>query len=421
MILIVWFLFCLMSTFGYTYLFCKLAELKLKLNLRIIIIFILGVLLLTFIKYFNLSIINFISYFIFFPILFYFLSKFNLKKLLVYILVIWAIGLLLDLICICFTSIICYVLKISLNTYYNVFQLLLSIFIFLIFIILGNCKCFKIIVRKLIKFIYTIEYSNLVLIIFSSFIFLVGLIIFLNFNSIRIDSLLLIILFLSVFIFILLIKFRINTLENKKFLNTLKENNDFYIKIDDENRIFKHNLMAKLSSIKSVSNKKAISLIDDYVFKTNKNLSYSKKMKSVPYGLNGIIYQKTYPYLENINFKLNNKIGFDIFNVLRPRRYNVLIEKLVLCLDNAIEASLNSKSKLVIINLYDDDNSIYIEIKNSFANTIDVDNLGNLNYSTKGKKRGLGLFSILRDNEASVNIKLVNNYFISTICVRKQK
>ncbi len=81
MILIVWFLFCLMSTFGYTYLFCKLAELKLKLNLRIIIIFILGVLLLTFIKYFNLSIINFISYFIFFPILFYFLSKFNLKKL----------------------------------------------------------------------------------------------------------------------------------------------------------------------------------------------------------------------------------------------------------------------------------------------------------------------------------------------------
>ena len=64
---------------------------------------------------------------------------------------------------------------------------------------------------------------------------------------------------------------------------------------------------------------------------------------------------------------------------------------------------------------------IYIEIKNSFAHTLDVDNLGSLNYSTKGKKRGLGLFSILRDNEASLKVNVVNNYFISLISARKQK
>ena len=104
-----------------------------------------------------------------------------------------------------------------------------------------------------------------------------------------------------------------------------------------------------------------------------------------------------------------------------PRRYNVLVEKLVVSLDNAIEASLNSKNKVVIINLYDDEDNIYIEIKNSFAHNLDIDNLGNLNYSTKGKRRGLGLFSILRDNEASLKVKVVNNYFISLISTKKQK
>ena len=161
--------------------------------------------------------------------------------------------------------------------------------------------------------------------------------------------------------------------------------------------------------------------IDDFVIKNNKGMNYSKKMKTIPYGLNGIIYQKTYPYLEELNFKLSNKIGVDIFKLLRPRRYNVLVEKLIVSLDNAIDASLNSKNKVVVINLYDDEDNIYVEIKNSFAYNLDIDNLGTLNYSTKGKRRGLGLFSALRDNEATLKVKVVNNYFISIISARKQK
>ena len=98
-----------------------------------------------------------------------------------------------------------------------------------------------------------------------------------------------------------------------------------------------------------------------------------------------------------------------------------MVEKLIASLDNAIEASLNSKNKVVVINLYDDENNIYVEIKNSFAHNLDIDNLGKLNYSTKGKQRGLGLFSILRDNEASLKVRVVNNYFISIITARKQK
>lgn len=410
----------LISTLGYTYLFCKINNVKSISKLSIVVFFI-GVIIITILKYFDMKYFATIFYFIFYPILFNLLKKSTLKKLIICTLLIWLIGVILDLISMLLVSVFCYIFEIDLNTYYDLFSICLSLAACMSFIILGYHQKTRKLLVKICNYFEDIEYSNLVLIIFCSFIFLIGLIIFINFGNIHVDLLLSIIIVLALFTFILLIKFRINDIENKKYLETLKENNDFYIKIDDENRIFKHNLMAKLSSIKSVSNRKAISLIDDLVIKNNKSMSYSKKIKNIPYGLNGIIYQKTYPYLDDINFKITNKIDFDIFKVLKPRRYNVLVEKLVVSLDNAIESSLNSKMKVVVINLYSDIDNIYIEIKNSFAHNIDVDNLGTLNYSTKGKKRGLGLFSILRDNEASLNFKVINNYFISLISAKKQK
>lgn len=415
--------FCMsfISACGVTYLFCKLADVKIKLNFKIIFVFLTGMIFLSFLKYFELSNISVASYFTFFPILFYALSKYNFRKVIIYALVIWLVGTIFDLSSMLIASGFCYIFRIDLDNYYDIFSVCLSLIMFLLFVILGKSSKARLILNKITKFLSDIQYSNFTIILFCIVIFSLALTIFLNLDKIHVDFLLFVIIVLSIFTFILMVRFKINEIENKKYLETLKENNDFYIKMDDENRIFKHNLMAKLSSIKSVSNKKAIALIDDYVIKTNKSLAYSKRIKMVPYGLNGIIYQKTYPYLEDINFKITNKIDFDVFNVLKPRRYNVMVEKLVVSLDNAIEASLNSKNKVVVINLYCDEENIYIEIKNSFAQNLDLDNLGTLNYSTKGKKRGLGLFSILRDNEATVKVKVVNNYFISLIIVRKQK
>lgn len=416
----VWFVFCLMSTSGITLLFLKLNNIK-KVHYIFLLIFIVGVSIITFLKYFDIKYYTLLTYFVFYPILFRSIQKLSLKSIIVHTLIIGLIGVILDLISMLISSGICLIFDISLEEYYKIFSIGLSIIMFFIFLWIGFCSKTRNLLIKIIKFFCEIQYLNFSLVIFCIFICILAISIFFNLNRIKLDLLIFIIVILSGLIFMLLIKFKIDNFENKKYLETLKENNDFYIKIDDENRIFKHNLMAKLASIKSVSNKKAISLIDDFVIKTNKNISYSKKIKHIPYGLNGIIYQKTYPYLEKVNFKLNNKINFDIFKILSPRRYNVLIEKLVVSLDNAIEASLNSKNKVVVINLYDDEENIYVEIKNSFAHNLDIDDLGSLNYSTKDKKRGLGLFSILRDNEASVNIKVVNNYFISVLSARKQK
>jgi len=410
----------IISTFGYIYLFCRINDIKCNFKNSIFTL-ILGIIVITLFRYNQIKYFTLLSFFIFYPILFYSLSGLSLKKLIINTLIIWLFAMIIDLLSMLCASFVSGVFNFNLDDYYNEFCIISSIILFLILFIVGYVNRTKYIFYKIIKFFYDIEYFDYALILFSIFVCVIAICIFGNLEKIKIDILLFVIIILSIFIFGLLIKFKINYVENKKYLQTLKENNDFYIKMDDENRIFKHNLMAKLSSIKSVSNKKAIALIDDFVTKNNRGISYSKKIKRIPYGLNGIIYQKTYPFLEEVNFKITNKIDFDIFKVLKPRRYNVLVEKLVVSLDNAIEASLNSKNKVVIINLYDDEDNIYIEIKNSFAHNLDIDNLGNLNYSTKGKRRGLGLFSILRDNEASLKVKVVNNYFISLISTKKQK
>ena len=84
-----------------------------------------------------------------------------------------------------------------------------------------------------------------------------------------------------------------------------------------------------------------------------------------------------------------------------------------------MESCFNSYEKLLIINLSEEKNHITIEIKNTFAGDIDLDSLGVKNYSTKQKNRGMGLYSIFRNKEVSVTVKVVNNWFVNKLEVMK--
>ena len=125
--------------------------------------------------------------------------------------------------------------------------------------------------------------------------------------------------------------------------------------------------------------------------------------------------------MNEISIHIVNEIDYDIFEVLKPLRYNVLIEKLSIILDNAIESTLKSHEKIISITIYEEDNNIVILVKNTFDDLIDLDGIGLKNYSTKGKRRGLGLFSALRNNEAILTINVINDFFVSKIVAQKNK
>lgn len=407
------------STFGYTYLYCKFVDFKKWYKLSKLSLFIFGVAFITLaiVNYFNISILKFSIFFVFYPLLFYSINKISFKRNIFYVVVIWLFGAISNIAIMLLISLIIFFINI-IDAFFltNFMSLLMSV----VAILIGNSKKFVNFVNILYLKFVNIKYSDISLISFVIFVFVGGSLVFFNLPNLEISVLIFLIILLVLMILTLLIKYKMNEIENTNYLNTLRKNNEFYMRIEADNREFKHNLIAKLLSIKSVSNRKGMLLIEDLIRQFNKSIDFSESIKVIPYGLNGIIYQKLYPHLNDLNVKIVNDINYDIFTVLKPRRYNVFVEKMILALDNAIEASLNSHEKIVVINIYDEDNVIAVDIKNTFANDIDIDMLGSINYSTKGKKRGIGLFSMLRNKEAEVKVRIVNNLFVSKITTKKR-
>lgn len=416
---IVWFAGSFISTFGISFLYYNLSNATRKLNLKITLVFIIGVLFLSIIKNFNLSYINIFAYFLFYPFLFYMINPIKLKKLFYYILVIWFIGMLLDLLSMLLVSFLHSFLNFDLIEKWNAATIILSFISFLCFILISKSKRILLFINTWYNKLSNIKYSDFLLLFLTAFIFISAFVILTSLPNLTLDILFNLLIFLVIIVFIFIIKYKINEEEISKYLKLLKENNEFYVSVDDEHRVFKHNLMARLLSIKSVSNKKTMVLIDDLIRDFNVNIDFSNHIKVIPYGLNGIIYQKLYPYFNKVNLKIFNGIKYDIFDFLKPLRYNVLIEKLSLVLDNALESCTKSVDKVIVINIFDEDNNIVIEVKNTFSDMIDIDSLGSKNYSTKGKRRGLGLYSALRNSEVQLTVKVVNHLFISRLVARR--
>lgn len=416
--LIIYIIVSLFSTFGFSYLYYIFNGKPKFDKLKVTIIFIIGVIFLAYIRYYGFMALSSISFFLFFPIMFYCIYFHSLKRLIFYLIIIWIYGIMLDLLSMITISGLYALFNINVDNSV-IFQALPSLIVFVFLIIISKSKFILKLNNCLYNLYLKIEYLDFALVGFTILIFILGTSIAVNIRHLSVTFLLIIIIYLMLLCFILIVKYKSNNYENKIFLKTLKENNEFYISMDAENRIFKHNLAAKLLSIKSVSNKKARSLIDDMLSQYNKNIDFSRHVQDIPYGFNGIIYQKLYPYLDKLNVKIDTQIDFDIFEVLKPKRYNVFVEKMVVSLDNAIESCLNSYDKLLILNLYSIDDLIVIEIKNTFSSNLNIDELGMVNYSTKGKKRGLGLFSALRDKEAAMNVKIINNFFVTKISAKK--
>ena len=277
---LVWFVAFLISTSGVTYLYCELTGTKFKIKLFIVIWLVVGSLGSAMLRIFNLTLLSTAFYFVFYPILFNFLNKSSFNKQFFYTVVVWFCGMLFD--CLAMIGVLILNRFIEFNVYSPFSRIILTFIVLLAFVILANIKLFVQFVNKLYLRLQRVNYFDFTLMIFALFVLLMSVAIFLTLANIKLSILLLAVLFLLGFSFVLLIGVRINLIENAKFLKHLKENNDFYVTIEDENRIFKHNLMAKMLSIKSVSGKKARNLIDDFLKSYNANMDFSFHIKDMP-------------------------------------------------------------------------------------------------------------------------------------------
>ena len=213
--------------------------------------------------------------------------------------------------------------------------------------------------------------------------------------------------------------FKIKTKDEEQ-KQLLKIMGDYEI-ILDKTRENRHEMINNLLVLKGEKNKnsrKYNDILDELIkqYDTNKMSSYSGLYK-LPNGLKGLVYYKIARIKNNdVNFRtiISDKM-YDEFNNLDTKIYYKVCKIMGILIDNAVEASINSKEKTLLIYIYEQCNgNIVISIENSYNALLDIHDINKKGYSTKGKNRGLGLFIANRTIEEEKLLRLRQYVFEST-------
>lgn len=302
---------------------------------------------------------------------------------------------------ICFIM-LAYILNINNSYIYNVFagSILSNIVINLIFLVLS------VILRKQLQKLFTYEISsNIKIAIFSTLsIICIFIFFYIGFSNLETNNTLLISIFgMLVFLTILfsLVKQQIdNNKITEKYDSLIEFMNSYEEKID-ELRIQSHENKNQLLNIKSKiidkdKNKNIIEYIDSIL---NEKVQLDKgkysKLKYLPSnGFKGMFYYKISKAEElgiKISINISAEIKKSVLHNMNAEDYKQLCRIIGVYLDNAIEASAISNEKLLGIEIYLNNNDVEIIISNSYLGEVDIKNVNEKGYSTKGKSHGYGL------------------------------
>lgn len=215
-----------------------------------------------------------------------------------------------------------------------------------------------------------------------------------------------------------------NEEEQKSLLDLMSE----YETILDNDRINRHEMLNNLivlKSIKDKSSKEFEDTLDEIIsdYQDKKSELYSKLYK-LPSGIKGIIYYKMANIKNlNINFELLiSPLIKDNFEKLDSKLYFKVCKILGIVLDNAIEASSMTEEKLLLIDIYLEDDYLVVYIENSFSNNIDLNLIHRKGFSSKGENRGYGLYIVKKmiDETDLLNFSqnIENNRFVTIFKIK---
>ena len=391
-----------------------------KCNKKMILFILSSSLVEMFLTYKFAGAINAIICIIYFVLICNYLFKLKLKEILYYFIMIWLMGSIVDIAIMLIVDIVTSnMLLVKTNVSY--IKPICSLAMMIILMVIFKLDLTKSLVEKLYKNLNVSNLSFLILLFILIVYILLDIIcvIYLD-NPIMIFILLCTFIMVSLYtVYVAYSKYEINTLKQTNAL--LIRNNQAYSKIIDDYRIFKHNIINQLLGIKSVSNKKSKILIDSLIKEYNDKFLINKNLKDVPSGLTGLVYEKILNFNDQeLNISVNNKLNHDIFNLISPRSYNLLCEALGVLIDNALEASCVSNDKIIYLQFLETNDNINIKIINSFSGVLDLERLGTINYSSKSKGHGLGLYSIFGRSKIKVKTNIKNNLFCNEIIVKKK-
>lgn len=230
----------------------------------------------------------------------------------------------------------------------------------------------------------------------------------------------------------ILIYERLHNFKEKEKQKILLEYMSKYEILIDEQRINRHEMLNNLLTIKSFKDKKSEEfdeVLDQFIKTYDKSsLGGLHTIYNLPTGIKGIIYYKIHDMqAKEIDVMVNiSKRTITLFENLKNKHYIEICKILGILLDNALEAAQNSLPKEVIIDVYKEKDSLIIYIENSKKGIIDLNTINNKYVSSKGRKRGMGLFlvkSIINKNDCYILTQEINekDNFVSKLVIDTQK
>ena len=330
---------------------------------------------------------------------------------------------------------IIYILNVNKEYCYNVYAntifsniIVLSFFSFSIFLLRDKIK----------KILENEVEDNKKIIIFSILIFIcTGLLFYTLIKELSFNNNVFLYLFAIIVLFIVLFSLIRQTMINNKITNDYDKLLEFMKTYEEEienQRTLRHETKNEFLAIRSkICDKEQEKTIIDYIDEilgdtySVKNEKYAKFGYLPANGVKGLCYFKTQKAEEqgmSVSINISKKIQSSTICNLNTKEQRDFAKILGVFIDNAIEASAESKDKELGIEAYSNlDNEFRMIISNTYNNEIDEEKIGKENFTTKGKNRGHGLLlvnQIVQKNnifETKRNIK--NDIYSQTIIVRK--
>ena len=268
--------------------------------------------------------------------------------------------------------------------------------------------------------------------------FLCILIIFYQaFNNIIISKGLIISIFVILIFIVILFGLIKQTLENNKLTEKYDKLLEFMVTYENEienQRILRHEIKNEFKTIRAKicdkqENKEIIEYIDEIVnekYEMDKE-KYAKFGYLPPNGIKGLCYYKTQEAEDkgiNVSLNISKRVkDSSIYNltIKEQRDFGRIIG---VFLDNAIEASAESKEKKMGIEAYiNSEKEFRMIITNTYNNKLDKNKIGRENYSTKGKTRGHGLLLVKqiksKNERFKIKTEIQENIYVQTIEIKK--
>ena len=237
----------------------------------------------------------------------------------------------------------------------------------------------------------------------------------------------------DLFIFILaifssmILKLIFNNNELQKKYNRIIKCVIEYEKTIDEQGEKNHEYNNQLIVLKGYINdkKKLNEYLDSIILdhKTGQNYEI-RQLASFPNGgLKELLYYKISRIKEyNIKYYLYvSKETSELLNNIKLSFYIDITKVLGVLIDNAIDASLDSKEKELSLDFSSEGNQIIITISNTYNKKININNIGKDRFSSKGKGHGFGLKLVKNIINNNKNLELITEHnkkhFIQTLII----